>query len=154
MKADEHDLTIMTLVSNTNEVISYTYREYTGGVIGLSNAEAQVDRLNRTIKHWEDLGKQYKDVTLLGDINVDERKFYDNTYQRRIVELLHEYRGSSGMRQLVSEDTRKKVVGGVVRTSLIDHIYHRDYLDSSNQLEFSQSPLVTTFAPGPKKVLD
>ena len=55
MKPDENDLPIVTLVLNSKEVISYTYREYTWGVSGFSDERTQVDRLNRILKHWEDL---------------------------------------------------------------------------------------------------
>ena len=114
---------MITLIINKKEAIIFIYREYTGGISGLKDDQSQVDRLQRMRDHWDQMISEYEDVTILGDMNVDERRLYEPGYQTKVVETLQDFKYSAGMRQLITEDTRRQLVNGVLRTSLIDHLY-------------------------------
>ena len=119
----QSDLPMITLIINNTEAIIFIYREYTGGISGLKDERSQVDRLSRMREHWNQMNLDYKDVTMMGDMNVDEHRLYEPGYQTKIVELLQDFKCSSGMRQLITQDTRRQIVNGILRTSLIDHLY-------------------------------
>ena len=122
LNRSKYDLPIITVKVSPNEIISFVYREYTGRVSGLGTEGEQMERLGRIICHWERLGMMYKDLTIIGDLNIDERRILDRNYQKNIVSMMLDYRTRSGMRQLVEQDTRQQVVGG--KSSMIDHVYN------------------------------
>ena len=105
------------------ETYIFIYREYTSGVSGLKDESSQVDRFSRMKDHWKDMIAKTKDTTVIGDINVDERRLFEVGYQTKIVELLQYFKYGVGIRQVIEEDTRHQVVNGIVRSSLIDHCY-------------------------------
>ena len=76
LKQSERDLPIVTLVLRSKEVISYVYREYSGGISGLGDEGAQHERLRRMTLHWSHLCDQHSDITVLGD----KRRIYENNY--------------------------------------------------------------------------
>ena len=64
------------------------------------------------------------DSALIGDLNLDYKKRYDVNYQRRsLFDLFEDKLGGLNLIQLVKFDTWSRLVGLVLRSSLLDHIY-------------------------------
>ena len=96
-----------------------------GGTNGMNNVLAQQDRFRRLTEYIRDLSEVYKDHTVLGDINIDDRRIHDTTYKRSLVEILEDFKNTTGMRQIIEKETRIQVVNNELRSSLIDHVYTR-----------------------------
>ena len=68
------DLPVMTfLVSAGKEkktVVSFFYREFTGGVAGLDDVSSQNERLKRLTNYWRQLSRSNRDLICLGDANL------------------------------------------------------------------------------------
>jgi hypothetical protein len=61
---------------------------------------------------------------LIGDLNLDYKKRYDLNYQRKsLFDLFEEKLDGLDLFQLVKLDTWSRLVGLVLRSSLLDHIY-------------------------------
>ena len=84
----QRDLPMITLIINNKEAIIYIYREYTGGISGMKDEKSQLDRMRRMKDHWVQISSKYSDVTVLGDMNVDEHRLFEPEYQTKIVETL------------------------------------------------------------------
>ena len=110
---------------NSGEVWCFNYREFGGGVSGLSNDQSQNERFERMINHWDSLESKYNDISLLGDVNIDHKRINEPNYNTNLVNKLKDYKTRTGMVQIIEESTRQQVVNGVIQSSLIDHIYNK-----------------------------
>ena len=57
------------------------YREFTGGVSGLSDITSQKKRLQRQTQHWKSLYKGSRDVVIMGDSNLCAKKWMSTMVQ-------------------------------------------------------------------------
>ena len=72
-------------------------------------------------------------TVLMGDFNLDYNKRFDVNYQREnLFELFENKLGDLNLLQLVNFDTWSRLVGVVLRSSLLDHIY----VNNSRQTTF------------------
>ena len=100
------------------------YREFTGGVSGLSDFAAQKDRLCRQIEHWRTLFLGGKDVVILGDSNLCSHQWDLETYANRDLALMvQDFLLEQASHQIVKESTRMEIVRGALNTSCLDHCY-------------------------------
>ena len=68
------------LGKETKTCFNIFYREFTGGVSGLGDLQAQKDRLSRQISHWKSLYGRGKDVVILGDCNLCAMQWDEVSY--------------------------------------------------------------------------
>ena len=105
-------------------IISAHYREFTGGISGLDNNNAQLERLVRQTEIWKQLHLMQKDLIILGDTNLCYRKWSAPSHpQSALTNRIKEVQAEAALHQLVNIDTRLQVVDGVLQRSIIDHIY-------------------------------
>ena len=68
--------------------------------------------------------RETKTKVILGDFNLDHHKKNEASYpQQRVYDELIELETAFDLHQLVREDTWSRDYNGVIRTSLLDHIY-------------------------------
>ena len=61
---------------------------------------------------------------ILGDFNLDLKKADDPTYSKiNLIEDLHNKLGHHNLNQCCDKNTWSRVINGVVKQSLVDHIY-------------------------------
>ena len=73
-------------------VVSYFYRDFTGGVSGLRDLAAQVKRWTRQTRLWKNISKGNKDVLCLGDANLcAERWNEENFKDKELAEITHNF---------------------------------------------------------------
>ena len=106
-------------------IVNFFYREFTSGVSGLSDAQAQSERLQRMTQHWRSLAAIKKDLVCLGDANLCAKKWQeDSYYQKEQAEIVQTFLLDTASAQLVNEYTRSEFVqGGELSRSCIDHCY-------------------------------
>ena len=106
-------------------IVNFFYREFTGGVSGLDDINAQTDRLSRQVKHWKFLHRSKRDIVCLGDANLCAMRWYEEGYsQKDLAQMIQSFLVESASNQLIKEYTRSEVVqGGEVSRSCIDHLY-------------------------------
>ena len=125
--SDSDLATISVEISKGNEKktnINIFYREFTGGVTGFSDSNAQKDRLERQINHWKSLFRSGRDVVIQGDSNLCETQWTNESYQfRDLVKLMDDFLLETSSFQLVKEYTRSQLVANVIQRSIIDHCY-------------------------------
>ena len=108
-------------------LVNYTYREHTGGVSGQGDPDSQKERLEMILRWWTTLANKGRDLVLLGDINLDYRKWASSTYSLKpMVDMVKQFQANTSMSQWVEEDTRVVLVAGQEQRSIIDHCYHLD----------------------------
>ena len=56
--------------------------------------------------HWKDMVIENKDTTIIGDVNVDERRLFEVCFQTGIVKVLQDFKYGFVVRQINEEDTR------------------------------------------------
>ena len=61
-------------------LVSYLYREYTGGVSGLAPINSQKERLARAICFWRGLDLSRRDLLIMGDVNLDYYNWSNSSY--------------------------------------------------------------------------
>ena len=92
-------------------IISFFYREYTGGILGLKNLPAQHDRLTRLMSHWASLDSLNKDIIILGDMNLCHLKWNTQGDQQQILtDTVKQTQVSSTLLQIVHDITRTQLV--------------------------------------------
>ena len=113
------------LAKEKKTIVSFFYREFTGGVSGLRDMPAQVERWSRQIKLWRNLCGGNKDVLCLGDANLCADKWNEESFpQKELAEVTHNFLLDTGSSQVVNGITRTEVgPGGVLLKSCIDHCY-------------------------------
>ena len=68
-----------------------------------------------------------RDSVLIGDLNLDYAKKFNVNYQREtLFELFDTKLGALNLIQIVNFDTWSRMVGPVLRSSILDHIYVTD----------------------------
>lgn len=122
------DLPIIAVTAKKNKEaqtnIVACYREYTGAVSGLSSIQAQSERLSRMLEAWRQIEQLNKDTIILGDINLDYKKWsMQSTPQHQLIDLVKDTQIRATLTQLVQEETRFQLVNGVPQSSIIDHVY-------------------------------
>ena len=106
-------------------IVNYFYREFTSGVSGLSDIQAQSERLNRMVQHWRSLANINKDMVCLGDANLCAKTWYEDSYYLRDqAQIVQSFLIDTASNQTVKEYTRSEIVrGGEISRSCIDHCY-------------------------------
>ena len=106
-------------------LVNFFYREFTSGVSGLKDTNAQTERLSRQIKYWKHIHKSNRDIICLGDANLCAIKWYDDNYnEKTLAELVQSSLLETSSSQLIKEYTRSEIgPGGVLTRSCIDHCY-------------------------------
>ena len=107
-------------------IVNIFYREWTGGISGLSNQGSQEERLLRQIEFWKSLYTQNKDVIIMGDANLDATKWNSSDYNpslKSLADLVQDHLLEESSHQIVQGFTRSEMSNGVVHSSCIDHIY-------------------------------
>ena len=107
-------------------VVNIFYREWTGGISGVSNQASQIERLSRQIALWRSLYRLGKDVVILGDANLDAKKWNNTDYRpnlKALANLVQEHLLEESSYQVVQDFTRSEMTKNVVHSSCIDHIY-------------------------------
>ena len=135
---------------------NFFYREWTGGVSGLGELNAQLERLSRLSKHWRSLYTGGRDVIILGDANLCAFNWNNSTFQfKSLALIIHDFLLETSSSQQVSKYTRsEKGCSGIVR-SCIDHCYTDVPEKLSNLLVVSSGDsdhlavIVTKFAKTP-----
>ena len=127
--AQNGDLPTLTceigLAREKKTVVNFFYREFTGGVSGLKDTQAQIERLSRQIRHWKTLCAGTRDVICLGDANLCAVKWHEEKFpDRELADMTQNFLLETASTQLVKEFTRSEVVkGGEISRSCIDHCY-------------------------------
>ena len=104
--------------------VNFFYREWTGGISGLSDSQSQVARLTRQINHWRSLYAGSKDVVILGDSNLCSLKWSEESYQYKdLSNLVQDFLLETTSYQQVKQFTRSEVSRNGVTRSCIDHCY-------------------------------
>ena len=68
-----------------------------------------------------------KKLVILGDFNLNENMKYNNDYSHKsYYDELHSVFDPLGLEQLVDFETWRRVVNGVMKTSILDHVYTDD----------------------------
>ena len=62
----------ISLGKEKKTIVNFFYREFTSGVSGLKDSNAQTDRLSRQVKHWQLLCN--RDIICQGDANLCAKK--------------------------------------------------------------------------------
>ena len=116
---------LVSLGREKKTLVNYFYREFTGGVSGLSDIHMQNERLARQINHWRVLCGSNRDFVCLGDANLCAKNWNDQDYN--LLEqsaMVQSFLLDTGSSQLVKSYTRSEVVqGGSLSRSCIDHCY-------------------------------
>lgn len=73
------------MVRESPTLVSYCYREYTGGVSGIKSEGSQLERLSRLTGHWSLLDQLGKDLVIMGDINLYYSKWLQTTTTSKIL---------------------------------------------------------------------
>ena len=104
--------------------VNFFYREWTGGVSGLSDMDSQLDRLTRQVRHWKSLYTGGRDVTILGDANLCAFKWNDASYQyKSLSDITQDFLLETSSFQQVREYTRSEFSCNGLARSCIDHCY-------------------------------
>ena len=112
------------LGKETKTCFNIFYREFTGGVSGLGNLQAQKDRLSRQISHWKSLYGRGKDVVILGDSNLCAMQWDEVSYiNKELANMIQDFMLEQSSQQLVNSITRIESAGQMVQRSCIDHCY-------------------------------
>ena len=91
-------------------------------------------KLMQAVNHYEAFKVQLKQITdfisdekkcvLLGDFNLDyEKVFTQNYIYRRLYDELIETSNAFNLQQIVTEVTWSRLYNGVIRSSILDHVY-------------------------------
>ena len=105
-------------------LVNFFYREFTGGVSGLNDANSQNERISRQTRLWKTLQAGKRDFICLGDANIDASKWYDDNYKERaIAEIVQAALIETNNTQLIKEYTRSEFCQGNLIRSCIDHCY-------------------------------
>ena len=107
-------------------VVNIFYREWSSRIDGQSSQISQLERLNRQIHFWRSLYKLKKDIIILGDANLDAKRWNDADYNvnlKSLSNLLQEHLLEESSHQIVKEFTRSEMRNNSIQRSLIDHIY-------------------------------
>ena len=106
-------------------IVNFFYREFTGGVSGLSDMNSQTERLQRQINIWKQLCLINKNFICLGYANICATKWNDESYHlSNLCNMVQNFMLETSCMQLVKGFTRSEVgQGGVVSRSCIDHCY-------------------------------
>ena len=116
---------LISLGREKQTVVNYFYREFTGGVSGLSDIAAQNERLARQIEHWRTICRGKRDFVSLGDANLCSVRWHDENYERQEqVAMVQSFLLDTACSQLVQGYTRSEIIqGGALSRSGIDHCY-------------------------------
>ena len=106
-------------------LVNFFYREFTSGVSGLKDMNAQTERLTRQIKYWNNLHSSDRDIVCLGDANFCAKKWYNDDYsEQALAELVQSSLIETESCQVIKEYTQSEIgPGGVLTRSCIDHCY-------------------------------
>ena len=107
-------------------IVNIFYREWTGGVTGLSDNGSQIERLDRQIMYWQSLYDQDRDILLCGDANLCARSWNDRYYdysKKVLANMIQDQLLENANVQLVESFTRSEMNNGQISQSCIDHIY-------------------------------
>ena len=113
------------LAKEKRTLVSFFYREFTGGVSGLRDMPAQFERWSRQIQLWRNLCGGNKDVICLGDANLCAEKWNEENFQlKELADMTHNFLIDTECSQIVEGITRTEVgPGGTLLQSCIDHCY-------------------------------
>ena len=116
---------LISLGREKQTAVNFFYREFTGGVSGLSDIASQNERLTRQIDHWRSICKSKRDFVSLGDANLCSIKWHDEKYHRQEqVAMVQSFLLETASSQLVQGYTRSEIIqGGELSRSGIDHCY-------------------------------
>ena len=122
---DEKDFNDIIILECEDKIIAGIYRPFK-----CHDGESQVTNFERLIQNLRDMVKKYvsKDVTIIGDFNVDYGKMHETTDpQKNIAKILNDFTDDSALKQLIKGITRHRLVGykngNKIQTSLLDHLY-------------------------------
>ena len=80
---------------------------------GTSTLDSQKDRWIRVLAWWTTLSNRGKDLMLMGDVNLDLKKWNDDSYQlKSFVDQTRGLQADGTLSQLVQGDTRVAMVEG------------------------------------------
>ena len=116
---------LISIGKEKKTLVNFFYREFTGGVSGLSDLPSQNERLVRQINHWRNLCNSKRDFVSLGDANLCSLKWHDNDYYLQDQSaMVQSFLLDNNCSQLVKSVTRSEITqGGQVSRSCIDHCY-------------------------------
>ena len=98
-------------------IVSTTYREWTGGVSGLDSASSQKERHSCQLVHWIELN-------IVGDVNIDYKKWSStNDQQQTLIDQIKHLQTTTGLEQIVEDDTRFQQIGNAISSACLDHVY-------------------------------
>ena len=104
--------------------VNFCYREWTGGVSGLSDNQSQLERLSRQIRHWRSLYTGGRDVVIMGDTNLCALKWLEQNYQyKNLAEQIQDFLMEKASFQLVKKYTRSEISKDGLSRSCLDHCY-------------------------------
>ena len=107
-------------------LVNFFYREWKGGIHGISDQASQVDRLTRQAQHWKILTSQDRDLVILGDANLCAKVWNNPDYptdKKELATIVNDFLLEESLVQTVNENTRTELKGNNLEKSCIDHIY-------------------------------
>ena len=115
----------ISLGKEKKTLVNFFYREFTGGVSGLRDVQAQNERLDRQTSHWRHLSRSNRDFVCLGDANLCAMQWHMEDFNHKEqAEMVHSFLLDTASTQLVREYTRSEIIqGGELSRSCIDHCY-------------------------------
>ena len=119
-ESQDHNVIMVNIKDNYSiEQIVGLYRPFKLVTHGNS-----VEQFKSQINEITNFLKDDKTKVILGDFNLDHHKKNEASYpQQRVYDELIELETAFDLHQLVREDTWSRDYNGVIRTSLLDHIY-------------------------------
>ena len=105
--------------------ICFTYREWSD-LKGEKSKEAQLTRLNQTLAIAKDITNSNKETWIVGDMNIKAENIADTENTDKLATRVRDFLMESGMTQLITSPTRKRLVNKKLQASAIDHIYSTD----------------------------
>ena len=104
-------------------LISFFYREFTGGISGLRTRDAQRERLTRMLNYWRELDRLNLDCMYLGDMNLCAMKWADPAAaDKDFIDTVKDTQITCTLEQIVNNYTRMQKVEDELSKSAIDHV--------------------------------
>ena len=125
LEGEDNNLVILEVTLNSRKyLIINLYRSFSpqGGVTPDVRFTTQIEIVKNAI-----IGHLNMTPVLLGDFNLDYNKIHNIDYNyKRLFELLNNTITNCNLTQLVDFTTWSRNVGGIVKESVLDHVYMKD----------------------------
>ena len=85
-------------------IVNFFYREFTGGVSGLSDIASQYNRLTRIINVWKMITDSDKDILCIGDVNLCGVKWCQDDYHSKdLADMVQTHLLKTNCYQIINE---------------------------------------------------